>query len=331
MVPWLVIAAAAEPTFYGALGGVAENQAHGIVDAGVETDHWALTLYTDTLDARAWHQGGRGLVEVGLTGCAFAGGMWLSPWTNGAPDLTRAQWVSYVGPDLWAQAFLGHGWYAEGMASGQRHLFQATRTSTVEVADRWWLHGQGTLGGWFADGQRQLRISGGVDHTRAADGGVLTSPFAQLTASFAPSLDDRSVAPRFSFVGRVAEDADAVVATRVGGMTPYHVPLAGAAWAELWVEDVLATRGTLAVKVLDGEDRFVLHGAVDAVAWTGTGDPLAPLRDGVAVGLESGLTWTRDAVFLETKVGYAPGLQRQPGIWPVPVYLLAGIDGAPLR
>jgi hypothetical protein len=115
-------------------------------------------------------------------------------------------------------------------------------------------------------------------------------------------------------------------------MTPYHVPLAGAAWAELWVEDLLAARSTLAVQVVDGEeDRVVVHGAVDAVAWTGTGDPVAATEDGVGLGLEAGLRWTRGPVFADLRGGYAPALPRQPGIWPVPVYVLIGVDQGSTR
>ncbi len=327
---WVIAAMAGPVSVRAALGGQLETQAHGILDAGARGDAWSVQLLTDTLDARAWHQGSRGKVEVGVRGAAFAAGLWISPWREGAPDLTRAHRVAYVGPDLRTQLFLSHGWYGEAMGSVQRHVFTPMEPATVEVADRSWLHGEGTLGGWFADGQRQLRLTGGIDRTWSANGDGL-APFAQLTARWAPSLEDRVMAPRFDTTARVAEDTDAVVATRVGGMTPYHVPLAGAAWAELWVEDVLAVRGALAVKVADGEDRLVLHGALDAVAWTGTSDPLAATEDGVGIGLEAGMRWTRGPVFADVRGGYAPGLPRQAGVWPVPVYFLVGVEGASTR
>jgi len=328
---WWLAAALAEPlSLRAALGGQLETQGHGILDAGVTGDRFALSLFTDTLDARTWHQGRRGKLELGARAAGFAAGLWITPWADGAPDLTRAHRVSYVGPDARAQLFLGRGWYGEASGWAQRHWFVPLEPATIEVADRSWVHGEATLGGWFADGTRQMRLGAGVDRTWSADGD-LVSPFAQLTARWAPSLDVRTVAPRFDLAARWADGADAVVATRVGGMTPYHVPLAGAAWAELWVEDLLAARGTLAAKVVDGDDRLVLHGAVDAVAWTGTDDPLAPLDDGVGVGVEAGLRWTRQVVFADVRAGYAPALERQSGVWPVPVYLLVGVDQAAVR
>jgi hypothetical protein len=62
---------------------------------------------------------------------------------------------------------------------------------------------------------------------------------AHLTARFHPAW---RVAPLVECRAGAATDVDIVTATRLGGLVPHVVPVAGAAWAEWWVEDYAAVR-----------------------------------------------------------------------------------------
>jgi hypothetical protein len=104
----------------------------------------------------------------------------------------------------------------------------------------------------------------------------------------------------------------------MGGMMPYHVPFAGAGWAEFWVEDVLAMRGGVAVQ----RGEWSVPVAFDALVWTLPGD--TTLRTGL--GAMTGVSWRKEALFVDVTAGWAPTIDRPDGVWPVPVFARVGTD-----
>lgn len=291
--------------FRAAAGGQFEAESHGLVDLAVRRGPWSATLFTDTLDLR-WSPGfARGRAEVGFRAGAFAGDMWITPWTDGAPDDARKQWVASVGPDALAQRWLANGWYLEGFGAARFVSYRALEA--FEVEDMLQLRGEASIGGWFDQGALSVRMTGGLDELVSETS--RTAPHATFSAALAPR-------GRFRPIGEahagVASGQDDRIATRLGGLTPYHVPLAGAAWAEFWVEDYATVRTGL--EIAPGDWAFA--GLLDAGVWAYpalTSLPAPGARDG-AVGLAGRVRWAPPAATCEVAVAGSPTLERQPGI-----------------
>ncbi|MEQ1504413.1 MAG: hypothetical protein ABMB14_19385, partial [Myxococcota bacterium] len=255
----------------------------------------------------------------GLRGAAAAAGLWITPWTDGAPDPSRAQRVAYVGPDAHAERWLPGGWFA-GVDGWLRYQwFTPLAGSTLTVDDGPWVRADAVAGGWWGDGRRVVRITGGIDATDrvtphvTGEGwirpGGLVAPFGELRVGW-------------------ADDQDDVVATRLGGLTPYHVPLAGAAWAEFWVEDYAAVRAGLGVH----PGILSVAAFADLAVWTAPTRTTGPTDDGEgALGLGMSARVASNGWFVDLAGGLAPGLERQPGVGSGSVYLLAGSDWRPVR
>ena len=112
-------------------------------------------------------------------------------------------------------------------------------------------------------------------------------------------------------------DQGPLTLTRLGGLNPYVVPLAGAAWAEFRVQNYAAARlgMTLSSTHVDGGL------LVDAAAFEGR------IEAGVAALVRGRLgRW-----FAEATVGWAPWLARQPGHPAVSGFVLLGTDWGPVR
>jgi len=306
MLLWLVGVAWADEVRV-ALGGQLEAASHGILDVGWRRGPLSVQWQTDTLDVRLGRTEERGSWSIGLRAASVAAGMWITPWTDGAPDLTRAQRATYIGPDVQVQRYLPNGWWVGAAGFARPHRFRPLPGSTLDVPPTSWSRAQATAGLWRDNAQARLAV--GVDATtHPGDSGVRTAPHAFFDAAFTP---DTKIAPILSLRAGVAAGQDEVTATRVGGMTPYHVPLAGAGWAEFWVEDFVAARAG-AIAHLGPID---VSAAVDTVAWTpGEG----------AVGLEGRLRWHDRALYAEVAVGFSPTISRPVGIWRVPVFLVVG-------
>jgi hypothetical protein len=98
-------------------------------------------------------------------------------------------------------------------------------------------------------------------------------------------------------------------------MTPYHVPLAGAGWAEFWVEDACAARTGLLGRAGALTAGVVLDGAVWTLPQTGNSGAAAGV--GLLSRLESG-TW-----FGELSLGRSTTPRPEQG-WPLSVWFSAG-------
>ena len=195
--------------------------------------------------------------------------MWITPWRNGAPDPVRAQRVAYLGPDVRVEHWLPHGTYVAIDGFSRYHAFAPLGDSPLELPDPWWTRGDVIAGGWWEDGRVAIELSGGFDLTSRVSPHAAIASRMHLSGNFVPLVEARAA---------VAANQDDVVATRLGGLTPYHVPLAGAAWAEFWVEDYAMTRAGLQWRL----GPFSLAQVVDAGVWTYPKHTLLPDSAGQA-------------------------------------------------
>ncbi|MCB9764905.1 MAG: hypothetical protein H6739_34330 [Alphaproteobacteria bacterium] len=306
----LPLALAAEPALQWRWDAGAEVNAtpHGIADLSVRRGDWSANLFTDTLDLRwdAEGDGGRRWLAARLE--VGAAGLMLSPWTDGGPDPDRALNASYLGMEG------GRVWYGpEGLYAGfqwlaRAYVFGAMADTTVEVPDpRGLLTGDALLGWWTPDVQAWARV--GVDVTAEA-----AAPHAHLEIK---ARAPWRLAPRLALRAGFAERQDFLTRTRLGGMNPYVVPVAGAAWAEWWVEDYVAAR---LGPHLQGE-HLSLALSADLAAFDGQ----------QALGLEARGGLRGERWFGELAYGYAPFIERQPGVGRAAVYATVGMDWGPKR
>lgn len=318
MVGWVLVwwGVAHADEVRGHLGGQIETEGNGIFDLGWRRGPLSVELFTDTLDVRLAQRHDWGTWSVGVRAAAFAAGMWITPWSNGAPDPDRAQRASYVGVDGRLQRNLGRGWWAGTAGFVRPHRFQPLGDATLRIAPRSWSQLQASGGLWRDGGRLVATATAGLD---LVDEDTL-STHLHLAGAWRPS---GTIAPLAEGRLGVAQGQDDLTATRLGGLTPYHVPFAGAAWAEFWVEDYAVAR-------LGGRwsgEHLRLGAAIDVGAWTSPSVTTGDQREGAsAVGGALLAEWRAEPWFLDLSVGYAPTLTRAEGIWPVPIYLLFGSD-----
>ena len=292
--------AAGSPEWRAALGGQFDADPHGIVDVGWRHGPWSVELLTDTVDARWSPEGERGRAWVGLRAQGYAGQMLISPWEDGAPAPEDALLGLQAGPDGGAIRYLPHGLYVGGMGAVRGWAFaRRGEQSTAAVPDPTVVATADALLGWWRE-SAEATVRLGADLMP----GTL-APHAVLRAEARPTW---VVAPWVVANGVVAANQGDLLATRVGGLTPYVVPVAGAAWAEWWAEDVAAVRAGPRWQPAWGS-----LGAVVDAAWF-DGD--------TAVGFAGVGRWSSAPWSVDLAVGVAPWIPRQPGIGRTSGYLL---------
>lgn len=290
----LMIATALAGDWRWAGGAELNASPHGILDLGWRAGPWSVQLLTDTLDARhsaelergkAW---GAARLELG------SAGLISSPWADGAPDAKRAMMASYGGIEGGWQRYLPGGLYAGVEGFAREYVFRAMSGAAPPQDTRQTLGmGQGVFGWWRPE--VQLRLAAG-SHLNP-DGAALLAPHLTLQGRALPSW---RLAPRVELYAGVARDQDRLSRTRLGGLNPYVVPLAGAGWAEWWVEDYAAAR---VGPTLQGE-----HGQLGVVIDAAWFDGQSAVGIGMPLRLERG-RW-----FVEGAVGHAPRIERQAGV-----------------
>lgn len=307
-------AAIAAPTeLRAAAGGEINADAHGRVDLGLRRGPWSAELLTDTLDLRYGPDLKRGRAWAALRAEGGAMGLLISPWTAGAPDPGRALLGHQVGVEGGALRYLPAGLYAGAQGGARLVAFGATATTEIPVpAARPILSGEALAGWWRPSARAWLRA--GLDLQPGAESGQPLSPHVALEAAWTP---DGLVAPRLELRGGLAQGQDLVTRTRLGGLNPYVVPLAGAAWAEWWVEDYAALRAGPTLQT----EHLHLTAAVDAAWFDGQG----------AVGFALGSRWTYKKFWAEAAGGYAPWIPRQEGVSPLSLWFSIGLDWIPLK
>ena len=311
----------------GQLGGEFNADSHGIVDVGVRGGEFAAELLTDTLDLRWQPESDRGRGWLGPRVATFAGNLLISPWRAGAPAPELALTAGYAGTEMGALAYLRRGFYA-GATGHVRTWWFGEMAETQGTAPRPQARSQAdaVLGWWHPSAHGWMRA--GLDLAPA--GAFVVQPHAQLTLT--SRAEGWVVAPRAELRMGVGRGQDELSRTLVGGLNPYVVPLAGAAWGELRMDDYVAGRLGPSLQV----GGWQLDAVVDAV-WgqhvVVSADsraalaPAAPdcgsIRDlthascarspVTAVGFGWLTRWQRERLFIQVDAGWAPWLPRASG------------------
>lgn len=290
------------------VGASAQELPHGVLNLGMRRGPWSLMLLTDTLDLRYQEERPGGRWWIGGRGAAFAAQMLIDPWRDGAPDQGRALFSSYLGADSGVITYLPHGLYLGGQASGRWYNFFATSTTRIDVPRPVPVATPELLLGWWRPwGQAELRA--GAD--------VQPGVFAPKVYGQAQLRPDWRLAPWLQLHAGWARRQDFLTYTRVGGLNPYVVPLAGAAWAEFRAQEYAALRAGPALRL----DVLELAAVTDLVLLRDdTRETQRQLGLGLLARLRSG------AAFAELALGYSPTLERQPGVFPASAWLRAGLD-----
>lgn len=261
--------------------------------AGIANVRWrhenglSLALITDTVDLRLERGFARGRAWVAGRVELGAAGMVHSPWTDGAPDPSRAQLGLYAGPEGGAVWHLGGGFWAGAQATARAYGFVASSTNPSPSANRVVLTPE-AIAGWWTE-SADLSVRAGASWSVKA-----FSPHLHGQLSVHP---EGPVAPFFELRAGVAEGTDVVTKTRLGGLNPYVVPLAGAAWAELWVEDYAALRA--GPRLWFGKSHLSV--VVDSAVFDGRTE----------TGLAGLLHLASGHVSADVSVGVSPGLRRE--------------------
>lgn len=307
-------AAAAPWETRAALGAELGATSFGIADLGLRRGALSLQLLTDTLDLRYAPEGPRGRWFVALRGESFAAGLLISPWSNGAPDPARALFAGYLAAEGGWLRYLPRSLYAGVQGAARVYFFWPRGETRVAAPGPTPLFSaDAILGRYGPDLHAWLRA--GADATTGR-----VAPRLALEATYRPA--GPALAPRLELRAAWAWNQDFLMRTRLGGLNPYVVPLAGAGWAEWWVESYLALRLGLSLRApLPRGHRLEASLLSDVAAFAGQ----------VMTGFALQAGWRYRRYSFDGALGYAPWIPRQEGVGRVAFYLLAGADWAPLR
>lgn len=290
MLPFLLLCSAFATDWTLALGAQADQDSHGIATVIAQDGPWTYGYYTDTLEVRVAPDLEGGRAWAALRTEAGLAGLLASPWEDGAPAPEQALVAGYISSEGGAVRYLRGGLWWGGQMSAQAWWFLPTQATTIEVPT-WQPYGRAEwIGGWWSE-PAAIDIRAGAD---AQPDGL--SPHVSARMRWAPAW---TVRPNVNVQVGWAHAQDLVTLTRLGGLTPYAVPLAGAAWAEFRVEDYAAVQlgPELSVKTLD----FALLADV------------AHFQSRTELGFSPRARWHARSVSLDLAVGYAPKLVRQQG------------------
>lgn len=298
--------------FRAAAGAQLDSSSHGVVDLGARKGPLSLQLLTDTVELRFEPEDRGGRWWLAVRGEAGAAGLFPSPWRAGSPDDARSLLAFYAGLEGGALAYLPHGLYLGVEGTARRWFFRATDSTQGSVPEDRFVISPSMLAGWWSK-PFHVWIRAGAD----VDGGD-TSGRLTMELTLFPWARHRRATPRPWLTPLVEvhagwlDDPSDVTRERIGGLNPYVVPLAGAGWAELWAERWAAIRAGPALEL--GPLRLAL--VADGVRYEG----------GKAYGLALLSRVTFGALYGEASLGFAPELERGPGVSRFSGWLLAGFD-----
>lgn len=309
---------AAEPSvewrFHG--GAQIDAQPAGVLDLGVRTSDVSLQLFTDTLDLRWSPEWDRGRAWVAGRAEYGAVGLLHAPWLDGAPAPERGFSGAYAGGEAGAVRYLPHGLYVGAAGSAYYTSFRSTPSTAVAVPEPTpWL-GIDALAGWWSS-HTHVWVRAGLQHDRL---GAPVQPHAHLVAT---SAGDHRLGHLAELRAGTARGQSILTRTRVGGMNPYVVPVAGAGWAEWWAESYALARVGPRLKVESG-GHTTTHalvadvGVVDDTVAAGT----APHQTIWGMGLLQ--RWDGPRWFVQADLGWAGGIPRVSGTPSWSGWLLVG-------
>jgi hypothetical protein len=303
--------AAATITCLAAVGGQINADPHGELTLSLGGPRARLGWYTDTLLARAEAERpqGRGWAELGGQ---FAGaGLLAWPWRDGAPAPEAALFASTLGGEVGAQRYLPAGLYLGGTLSLRRWRFSAVEGSTAAPPEPRNIAQAELIGGLYRSEAVHLWGRAGLSQE-----GPQSAPHLVGEARYQPI--DRRIGPHLRLSAGLAEGQTDRTTTRLGGLNPHVVPLAGAGWGEWWVEDYAALRVGASVGRPQAEDWGLrVAPIVDLAAFDGQR----------AYGLGALVRAHRGRGALVLDLGHAPAIVRQPGIGRSSLYLSLSVQG----
>ncbi len=310
----LALPAHAAPAWRAMVGGQFDPDSHGALDLGIRSGPWSAQILTDTLDLRWAPEGDRGRAWVASRTELGAVGLLITPWADGAPVPSQGFAGYYTGGEAGALAYLPRGLYAGGAVSAYQTWFSAIPATAVAVPGPTpWLRADALVGWWTRPVHAWLQA--GAQHDRFGDP---VQPHAQLTAL--TQLTGRLV-PRAELRAGTSRGQSFLTRTRVGGMNPYVVPVAGAGWAEWWTEHHAVARLGPELQA-EGARVEARLGLLADAGWL-----WLPESARLAVwGLGLHSRWQWPAWWLQADLGWGGGVPRQPGVAPVSSWVAVGRD-----
>ncbi len=294
-----------------ATGMQVDAEGHGMLDVVFRGDDWSAGLLTDTVDARWTPELERGKAWVGGRAEGFAAGLMISPWTDGRPDPGRARIAAYGGVELGVQRYLRRGFYVGVEGNARYYAFFPMATTVGEVPDaRPVVHADAVIGWYKPFASAKLRP--GLDLAPGSPEAA-AQPHVVAEAQLQPAW---KLAPRVEIRAAWGDSKDEVTRTRLGGLNPYVVPLAGAVWAEWWVEDYAAARL--------------------GPQWTAKAFEVAWLADAAWFDGQSALGFAIDSkvqhkrFYVDADIGLAPWIPRPDGHTRLSIWAAVGLDWGPL-
>ncbi len=283
------------------VGAEVDRSPHGTFDLALRKDALTLGIYTDTLEVRYAPSFTRGRAWVAARAELAAAGLMITRWEDGQLTPDNNLFAFYEGVEGGGVLYLPAGLYVGAEAKARYWHFLATPSTTREVpGGRAVLSADALLGFYHPNVHVWLR--GGTDWSQRWMPHLHVELTTDLPWIARPHLEIRA---------GLADGVDEITATRLGGLNPYVIPLAGAAWAEFYVEDYVAVRAGVRA---GPEDWFV--GATWDVA----------LYDGKrAVGFAAHARYERFGRWIETSLGWAPWLPRQ-GLVAAALWFRVGAD-----
>lgn len=293
------------PEWRFAAGGEFNADSHGILDLGLRKGAFSIELLTDTLEVRYAPEQARGRWWAAVRAEGGAAGLMISPWNQGAPDPSSALLASYAGMEGGWLRYLPRGLYAGGQAAARVYTFAPfSDATTLEIPGNTTFATLDFLAGFYSP-----HLSGWT-RLGADLEGLTLAPHAHGSLGWKQQLLGSNLQTRVHLNAGIADSQGIISLTRLGGLNPYVVPLAGAAWAEWWVEDYVAARIGLGHQTEFLDIEVFADGA-----WF----------DGAeAIGAGTRLRFTLKHWFVDGAFGYAPTIPRQEGIGRSSVFLLVG-------
>jgi hypothetical protein len=313
-------------------GGQIDSDSHGDVNLGVRRGDWTFLLRTDAPEITWGPSGDHGRAWVTARGHGFAAGMLISPWTDGAPDPGRSLRASTVGAEAGLVRYGPAGLYGGGRVAIDGAFFGGFEDTTVAVPAPRLVATAEAVGGWYRP-EVQAWVRAGVDLETPGGAPLPISPHVAGELHWIPGWKVGSVAlaPRAEAWVGAAGPQDYLLRARIGGTTPYVVPLAGAAWGEFWVEDYAVARVGPSVGLGFGDAGVRVSPFADLAGFSDPSVDLGPaapgpltLRGDLGLGLGVRAWWKR--FYADATGGYSPTIERQPGYSRASVSFSLGAD-----
>lgn len=279
-----------------------DPDSHGDLTLGLRKGPFSAVVRTERPEIRWSPSDEHGHSWLSLHGHVWASRLIHAPWADGAPAPERAISAPSIGLDAGTARHAGHGFWYGGRAGAEYYLFQARPETTIAVPDPRLIATVDLLAGrWLRE--FEITIRAGLDWSEDLQ------PHIAADLHWGPRW---LVAPRLEVWAGAAERQDFVTRTRMGGLSPWAVPLAGAGWGELWVEDYVVAR----VGPTVGVEGFRAGPFVDLAAWD----------DDATTTFGAGGRFWRGRFYVEAAGGYAPWIERQEGVSRLAAWASVGFD-----